>query len=1147
MPSGWLRRRRDDRDRITVTGSGAATAHGGYANSGVHIGDVNLLTGTPVRTHYRHQVQRIAPPDLEDRHEELAELATFCTSPATAGTYAWWRAEAWSGKTGLMSWFVLHPPAGVRLVSFFVTGRFAAQNDRHAFIDNLTEQLLALLGRHWPPDPGRSRHETNMLGLLTEAAETCAGRGEPFVLLVDGLDEDRGVHAGPDSHSIAGLLPATLPAGMRVIVTGRPHPPVPADVPPHHPLRDDAIVRTLAPSPRAQAVRVEMERDLKRLLDGTGAELDLLGLVTAAGGGLSAADLAELTGNSRWQVDDHLRSVTGRSFAVRDSHIQAGGPDVYLLGHEEIQRTALDVLGPDRLDDYRGRLHAWAERCRAAGWPPDTAEYLLSGYFGMLTATRDTTRMVACAIDRHRQDRTLDLSGGDAVSLTEINTAHDVIAAREHPDLCALVRLAIHRDHLVNRNSNVPAALPAVWARVGNADRAESIANSITSPSKHIAALSAVAVVASTSGDRRRTARLVDDAEQVAHTVIDPDLHAHALMRVVGMAAETGDFDRAEHLAQTITDHPASHMVALARIAGAAAKAGDLARAQHIAQAIPVTDSHALAQVAVARAEAGDYDGAEQIAGTIQHPYYRADALAQVAGAVAETGDLDRAERIAHTIVAHRPYPSAHALALARVAGAAAAAGGSTRAARLLGRATQSARDVREPGSRERVLEWVAYALVKVGDVDEAEQIVHTIPYPDRTRALARLAEAVARAGDVARAEHIAYAITRHDPSRKAEALALVAGVVAEAGESEHVTRLLDDAERIARTVDIGLAHAQAQARVTGVVAEAGHLDRAEQLAQAITSSHWQAQAQERIAGAAADAGELDRAERIARTITDKERYWKPEALARVAQALARGGEFDRAEDIAGTVDYDDSPVNMLARVAVAVAKAGDVDRAERIADAGPSRWKGEALTHVAEAVGRAGDLDRAEHIARGITDGYWLGKALARVSGAIAQAGEPERAAGVLDDAERIARAIKNPRNRVNVLVWVAEAAAGAGRSGHAVQLLDDAERIVGTINFPDSQATALAWVAGAVAKAGDFDRAGRLAHTITLDLSHRARALMALARNRSAPCRERWVADVLRLDDWPLAIEVLAELVPESPDVILAELAAVGQATTG
>ena len=242
--------------------------------------------------------------------------------------------------------------------------------------------------------------------------------------------------------------------------------------------------------------------------------------MTAAGGGLSAADLAELTEKSRWQIDRHLRSVTGRSFAVRPS----GGPDVYVLGHEEIQTTALDVLGPDRLGEYRDRLHAWAEGYRTAQWPSKTPEYLLSGYFGMLTATTDTTRMLACATDRHRQDRVLDLSGGDAVSLTEISTTFDVIAAAEHPDLCALVRLAIHRDHLTNRNSNIPPELPAVWARIGNVDRAESMANSIASPNKHIEALSAVAVAASDAGDRHRAARLVDAAEQIAHTVVDTRL-----------------------------------------------------------------------------------------------------------------------------------------------------------------------------------------------------------------------------------------------------------------------------------------------------------------------------------------------------------------------------------------------------------------------------------------------------------------------------------------------------------------------------------------------------------------------------------------------------------------------------------------------
>ncbi|MGB3438685.1 MAG: hypothetical protein WBA97_08010 [Actinophytocola sp.] len=284
--------------QVKVGDSGSATAPGGYANTGVHIGDVNLVTGLPVRTRYRYQVERIAPKDLVGRHAELAELAEFCSAPGTGESYCWWRAAAWSGKSALMSWFVLHPPAGVRVVSFFITSRLSSQDDRAAFVDNVMEQLLALLGESWPPFLTESTREAHMLGLLTDAATACQARGEQFVLVVDGLDEDRGANAGPGWHSIAALLPVRPPAGMRVIVAGRPNPPVPGDIPDDHPLRAGAMIKPLAPSPEAQAIRDTMERDLARLLNGSPTEQDLLGLVAAAGGGLSSDDLAGLSGTS---------------------------------------------------------------------------------------------------------------------------------------------------------------------------------------------------------------------------------------------------------------------------------------------------------------------------------------------------------------------------------------------------------------------------------------------------------------------------------------------------------------------------------------------------------------------------------------------------------------------------------------------------------------------------------------------------------------------------------------------------------------------------------------------------------------------------------------------------------------------------------
>jgi hypothetical protein len=142
-------------------------------------------------------------------------------------------------------------------MSFFITARLAAQDTREAFTQVLTEQLAGLLSLSLPAVLPEATRGVFLLGLVSKAAASCQAEGRRLVLVVDGLDEDRGVTTGPGAHSIAGLLPADPPAGMRVIVAGRPNPPVPDDVPDWHPLRDPAIVRSLSASPHA--------RDMQRL------------------------------------------------------------------------------------------------------------------------------------------------------------------------------------------------------------------------------------------------------------------------------------------------------------------------------------------------------------------------------------------------------------------------------------------------------------------------------------------------------------------------------------------------------------------------------------------------------------------------------------------------------------------------------------------------------------------------------------------------------------------------------------------------------------------------------------------------------------------------------------------------------------------
>ncbi|MDQ2790104.1 MAG: hypothetical protein M3Y73_10440, partial [Actinomycetota bacterium] len=188
-------------------------------------------TGEWVTSAYQAQVRDIAPDQLLDREKELAELVGFCAGDQP---YAWWQAGPWAGKSALMAWFVLHPPAGVDVVSFFVTARLVGQSDSNACIDALIEQLAALVGES-PAGlltPGARRG--TLLRLLDDAASRSREAGRRLLLVIDGLDEDSGTATGP---SIAALLACRPPAEARVLVASRPHPPIPDDVTGDHPLR----------------------------------------------------------------------------------------------------------------------------------------------------------------------------------------------------------------------------------------------------------------------------------------------------------------------------------------------------------------------------------------------------------------------------------------------------------------------------------------------------------------------------------------------------------------------------------------------------------------------------------------------------------------------------------------------------------------------------------------------------------------------------------------------------------------------------------------------------------------------------------------------------------------------------------------------
>ena len=374
--------------------------------------------GQLVRLAYLAQVADIAPDELIGRQSELTDWAEFC---AGSDPYAWWQAGPWAGKSALASWFVTHPPAGVDVVSFFITGRLAGQADSDAFLNAMIEQLHALnpVGEEALVISGARAGA--WLSRLASSAAHAEEQQRRLLVVVDGLDEDdAGSSPARGQPSIASMLPRRPSPGVRIIVTSRPDPGLPDDVPSDHPLRT-CTPRRLTASPIAEDLAWRAQQELRDLLSGEQTAIDVVGAIAASGGGLTRSDLAALTGAKPLTLDPILRGVSGRSLETRTpaDPRDAGGdspPRVYLFAHETLRITAEERLG-DELTRYRLQIHDWIGSYARDGWPENTPTYAIQGYFSLLTSTGDVTRLSALARDHRRHAFLWRATGSDLALL----------------------------------------------------------------------------------------------------------------------------------------------------------------------------------------------------------------------------------------------------------------------------------------------------------------------------------------------------------------------------------------------------------------------------------------------------------------------------------------------------------------------------------------------------------------------------------------------------------------------------------------------------------------------------------------------------------------------------------------------------------
>jgi hypothetical protein len=1003
-------------------------------------------SGELLEAGYTAQVRDIAPEQLVGREQELEELVQFC---AGEERYQWWRADPWAGKSALAAWFVLHAPAGVSVVSFFVTGRLAGQADSDAFTEAMIEQLAAVAGESVVPGTvtalGRDRERRR---LLDQAGARVGERAGRLLFVVDGLDEDEGARPRSGKPSIASLLPKRPPHTVRILVTSRPHPDIPNDVPGDHPLRR-CVPRPLAPSRIARDVRVEARRELLEQLHGDALQVDVLGFITASGGGLTLGELAELTGQPEWTLDGKLGSVFGRSLKTRT--LEDRTDRVYLFAHETLRVTAERELAR-AVGPYRQRIDVWADTYRTQGWPDTTPRYLLRPYGRLLAISADLDRLVSFATDAARHHLMLAYTYGDASALAEIADAQRLLLAQPIPDLVSLACLAAHRDGLADRSRAVPMSLLTLWARLGDGPRGEALARSITNPDSQAQALQAVAAGLAEAGQWEK-------AEDIARSITNPHFRDWALRRVAEALAGADQWEQATQTARRMTD-PHIQALALQAVAEVLAQAGRWKQAELITHRIAEPDTQAQVLAGLAKALAGIDPArtlalmtyAEKIARGITDLDTQARTLAAVGEALVE---IDRARALA-----------------------------------IMADAAQAAHRITNCDMRDFTLTAVAEVLAGTGRWDRAEEVARSITNADtQAQALHTVAEALAGAGHYGRAEQIAHRIAEPD----IQALALYA-VVKALAEASHWEQAVQTARCIAEPdIQVQALHAVVEA-----LAKAGRWERAEQIAHRITHP----QALQAVAKAYAEAGRWEQAEQTARSITDYR--VEAQALQAVAEALAGAGQWQQAEDIARSITHPDSRIWAMQGVVKALAETDQPEQATQIAyRITDPHTQAQALQAVAKAQAGAGRWEQAEQTARSISNLATQAQALILVAEALAKV-DPARALALMADAERSARRVASPDTHARALQAVAKALAEDGR-------WEDAEQSAHRITSPDAQAWALRAVVEALAEGQQWEQAERIARSITRPYVQ-SQALCAVAKGHAKARQLRQAKHIAR-----------------------------------
>lgn len=1040
-----------------------------------------------IRHAYRTEAAQHAPAELEGRTAEQIEWTEFC---ADTEPYVWWQGPPWTGKTALASTFVIKPPAGVQVVHFFVTRGWGGHANAAAFLDAGIEQLITFSSIDQAPIASHAQKGT-WFALLDRAAQLCEDAGTRLVLVVDGLDEDEvGAAPGAGQSSIASMLPRRPHPNLRIIVTSRPDPGVPDDVPHDHPLRSCSTRRL-----QRNAISIESERlarqELRDVLTGARAELaaEVVGYIAAAGGGLTISDLGGLTGRALHVLEGLIRGQFGRILESRTkpaSERETGAmvaSDIYLFAHDTLREQASELLGPT-LEIYRAEVHRWMTTYCEKEWPPATPSYALTGYPAMLRETGALDRATDLALDSSRHSLLRSVSGTDYLAVLEIEAVLSLHAKLEPPDVGSMVGLAVWRHALRHSGAAIPLELVHAWATLNRLDHALAIARTLPEPDRRVRATNDLARVQLVRGRADSALPLVAEAEALAQSIASTRQQALALADIARTLAMARQARRSLAVAQSIAD--------------------------------VYWRERTLAHLSHLLAVGGDWDAAMAIPHSITRPSAECRAWAFLARAHASNGSIAQARGAAaqaEAAIRGITDPEQRAEALIDFARAVACAGDIRNASLAASKAESASRDIHNPDRQARVCGYLVRAWVEVGQEERAIDLARSIDDSyRRARALTEWIRAMAEAGQTrqtapvaAEAEAAARAV--NSPRKKAQVLTLLARALAETGQAV-------GASNVANIIPVPDRRAWALHQVVGVLVSDG-----------VPESHRGEEAQR----LAADV------EAVARTITNPFRL--ANALTDAARAAAKAGDPERAwkiaseaEAVARKITHPDQQSQALSGLAEALAQAGDTNSAlDLIRHIAKPNAKASALADLCIRLGSNGQTDEGLALSRTISDPAQAVRTFSNLIYAFAAAGEAEKALAAAAEAEVLIDYISNPEQKAQAsaelalclarakafdqaLVLTRSIAAHPNQQTRALTLIArsmalaketekarlataEAEIAAHGISNDDQRARAYVMLVGALAETGQYKQGLTLARAIT-DTARRAKALIEWIR---------------------------------------------------